>query len=279
MCYVLFLVININSVDTEGRRLTCQLMLLVTQARISGITLDASISLTLQIQSHNMYCPPNLQHIARVCPFPTSSTANTLVQAVISHWNFYISHLLWSLSLSAASIAPFSLLPRGILINLVQTCSSCRFKPFNDFHFTQGTSSVCYKARPAPPHCTSLHSAPTVPLHHPFPATAAPTVPHTHLPQEQLPCLPSVTFRCLLHGNGNPLPPPFLLLLFFSWPVSLPLLVFSLFILLLHDCPARMGILRLKMLNFAWSLLFVLVLAVPVCSAWHVGSTSHMLIE
>lgn len=109
--------ININRVDGESRKLTWQLMLLVIQAKISEIILDSSISLTFQIQSSNK-CQLYLQNIARICTLPTTPTANIVQDSVISHLNFCNSLLLWSLS--ASTIALFSLLPHGILMILLK---------------------------------------------------------------------------------------------------------------------------------------------------------------
>lgn len=44
--YFLFLIINIDSIGGKGRRLICQLMLSVTQAKIYGLIYDSCIFLT-----------------------------------------------------------------------------------------------------------------------------------------------------------------------------------------------------------------------------------------
>ena len=135
--YFLFLIININSVGGEGRKLTCQLTLSVSQVKIHRIVLDSSISFIFQIQSNSKCCQLYLQNIARNSPLPTTSTANNLVQdAIISYLNYCSSLLPWFFS--ASTIALFSLLstqhPDSSCWNL---SLRCHFKPFSGFHLTQ----------------------------------------------------------------------------------------------------------------------------------------------
>lgn len=84
-----------------------------------------------------------------------------------------------------------------------------------------------------------------------------------------------VILKCLIHSNRSLFLPPFSSFIFSSWHVSLPVLCL---LYLIIAWLSHQNVNSVKMLDFVLLLLFILVLALLMCSAWHMESALYIFV-
>lgn len=115
--YFLFFIIIINRRERKGKKVNFPIHRFGYSCQNS---LDTSLSLTSPIQPNNKGCQFYLQNRTSLCPLPTTSAANNLVQdAITSHLNFCNRLQTWLFA--ASTIVLFCVVPPGIVTDLVET--------------------------------------------------------------------------------------------------------------------------------------------------------------